>query len=115
MVWQIQIGNPVNKVLRFYYKGTYNPYNLTGKTLLYTFKLVSDNSRNDNNAIIKGSITDHTDADNGLSSLIIDDSETTKLKPGTYKVDFRIIGDGTKRNTLTKIVTAVLVVTEREE
>lgn len=115
MAWQLQIGNPVQKTLRFYYKGTNNPYNLTGKTLLYSFKLLSDNARNDNAAIIKGSITEHTDATAGLSLLDIDDTETTKLKPGLYKVDFRILGEGIKRNTWTKTVTAIQVVTEREE
>ena len=113
-MWKIQIGNPVSRTLRFYYKGSVAPYDLTGIIVLYTFKRPDDRARNDNQAVIKGTITEHSNSAAGLSLLEIADTVTTKLKPGMYKVDFRIIGENVKRNTFTKEIFAEQVVTERE-
>jgi len=87
----IQKGNPYVKILKVY-DASVSPrvvYDLTGKTIFFTVKYLNDNADNDDDALIKKDITDHTTPESGISSLELSAIETN-IPIGGYKYDMRI-------------------------
>lgn len=61
---------------------------LVGKTLYFTVKTdVDDDSADDSTALIKKTVTDHTDAAGGISGFLMTDADTY-IEPGKYHFDF---------------------------
>ena len=65
-------------------------YPLTGKTVFFTVKHLSDTGDDDTNAIITKDITVHTDAAGGITQLSLTATQTNQVT-GQYKYDFRVI------------------------
>lgn len=112
----IQRGNPYTAVLTFT-DNDGSAYDLTGKTVFFTIKLSSDVARNDDAALIKVDITEHTDATGGITTLSLTAAQTTLLdvkRAGYYKADFRIYQDGVVQTNTTTIYPEIdKIVTER--
>ena len=115
-MFTIQAGNPVSKPVTITYKRSGLPYDLTDKIILFTVKKLSDKTRNDDLAVIKGSILTHTDPELGKTLLEINEQDTN-IPAGLYKGDFRIYRDTphVKLNTRVFDVLVENVVTERTE
>jgi hypothetical protein len=86
-------------------------YDLTDKTLLFTLKSLADKSINDDNALIKKTITNHTYADAGLSLLLLTATDTN-IPCGRYRCDIRIVEMDS--NTETFYIDIVDIVTIRK-
>lgn len=107
----IQKGNPYAAVITITSNGV--AYNLTGKTVFFTMKKVNDKADNDDGALIKQSITVHTDAVGGITTLVLTDIQTN-IAVGEYKADFRIYSvAGVKLNTKTFPAVIEDIVTKR--
>jgi hypothetical protein len=106
-VINIQKGNAYSAELLFSDKRetVRVPYDLTGKTISFTVKNPSDNSNNDNKALIKKDWNSHTDASKGISRLDLKRQETN-IPTGNYLYDFKINGINTQAGDL--IVTSVI-------
>lgn len=89
----INIFQKNNKTLRFTYKrsdGT--PVNVSGYTLSFICKKLTDNSNNNDNAVIpkKTILLTGSNAENGIFSLSLSE-EDTNIEVGTYKAQFELI------------------------
>lgn len=106
-VINIQKGNAYSSELIFTDKRstTTVPYVLTGKTISFTVKAPSDNSNNDNKALIKKDWNSHTDAIKGISRLELTRQETN-IPAGNYVYDFKIDGINTQAGDV--VVTNVI-------
>jgi hypothetical protein len=63
---------------------------LTGTTLYFTVKpVVEDDSQDDSTAVIKKTVTSHSDPTNGLSGFTLTDVDTY-ITPGKYHFDFLV-------------------------
>jgi hypothetical protein len=109
----IQAGNPISKAITIKYKKTGLPYDLTDKIILYALKQISDKAKNDDNALLKGSITSHTNAAQGQTRLEISETETN-IAVGTYKFDIRLYRDNPRIKINTRQIPVIVeqVVTE---
>jgi hypothetical protein len=87
----IQKGNPYARVLQFNDTSVTPavPYDLTGKTIFFTVKKWDDVLTDDTAAVIQKTITVHTHADAGTSSLELTAIQTD-ISKGDYKYDFRL-------------------------
>jgi hypothetical protein len=75
------------------------PYNLTGKTVMLTVKTREDVADNDETALIRHQITEHTDAINGLTGFVPTEDEQ-QIPAGSYIADICVFdGDGLKLNS----------------
>lgn len=83
--------------LTFTYNDGVTPIDLTGVELKFSVKSKSDKLQNDNKALIEKTITAHTDAENGLSQLILSTTDTD-ISAGSYKWDIRMQITETDRN-----------------
>ncbi|MGB9697706.1 MAG: hypothetical protein ACPL2D_10560 [Ignavibacteria bacterium] len=85
---EITKGNPATIPIKIMYSdGT--PFDLTGKTIFFTVKKLGDNSENDDNAVIKKTITTHIDPVNGKSSISLSKTDTN-IDTIQYKWDIKI-------------------------
>jgi hypothetical protein len=89
---EVQKGNAYSRqiVVTKEINGVESAYDLTDKTLLFTLKSLSDKSLNDDNALIKKTIVDHTHADAGISLLLLSATDTN-IPVGRYRCDIRIV------------------------
>lgn len=67
--------------------------NITGYSILFTLKRECDLRKSDDEALIKKTITEHKDAVNGISELVLS-NEDTDISTGYYYWDLRLIKDG---------------------
>jgi hypothetical protein len=106
----IQKGNSYSTELQFTDESVTPavPYNLTGKTISFTVKIPSDNSGNDNKAVIKKDWNIHSNASGGISRLDLNKKECN-IPAGSYVGDFKINGV----NTETCDVIVIPIVTTR--
>lgn len=65
------------------------PYDLTGKTIMFTVKYQDDVLDNDTTAIIQKNITSHSDPTNGTTVITLTAVDTA-IAIGDYKYDIRI-------------------------
>jgi len=88
---EVQRGNAWSRAINVTQtiNGVTSAYDLTDKTLIFTLKKSSDLSLNDDQALIKKTITVHSHADAGISLLDLTAIETN-IAFGTYKCDIRI-------------------------
>ena len=64
------------------------PVDITGDTIFFTIKQYVDSDDSaDENALVKDTVTEHTDAQGGISEVHIPGSETTGIKTGMYMFD----------------------------
>ena len=75
-------------------------FNLTGYTAFFTIKNISDNSADDNNAILTKNWTTHSDPVNGQTLLTATSTEMS-IDEGTYKYDVQI------KSTVNAITTVI--------
>ena len=79
------------------------PVNITGYTILFTVKKQCDINKDDDFALIKKTITTHSDPTHGESTLILSSTDTD-IDEGNYYWDLRSIKDGvitqTQRDTI---------------
>ena len=70
-----------------------NPLDLTGYTIWLTMKSSTDDA--DDDAVVQVSVTEHTDAVNGQTSITIPASTTANIEPGKYMYDIQMVsGEG---------------------
>ena len=81
-------GNPYNATITVK-DADGEAYPLTGKTIFFTVKLLSDTADNDDAAVIRSDITEHTTPGGGVSALALT-AEQTLVDKGFYKWDLRI-------------------------
>jgi hypothetical protein len=109
----IQKGNPHDKTIKVTSKSTGAAYDLTGKTVFFTMKLLSDDTANDDAAFIKKTITSHTNPTGGITTLALTTTDTNQTV-GRYKCDIRIYSAGGVQLNSTKFFAAVEdIVTKR--
>jgi len=108
----IQKGNPYIATIVLTSNGL--PYDLTGRTVFFTVKLVNDFASNDTSAIITENITVHVPpASAGVTTLDLS-AVQTNVSAGAYKGDFRIyLGGVIQANTETFTVIVTDIVTKR--
>ncbi len=87
----IQRGNPYNATITVT-DSAGDAYDLTGKTVFFTVKKCDDDGTDDTNAVISKSITSHTNAVGGITTLALTAAQTLITK-GDYKWDLRIYDD----------------------
>lgn len=64
---------------------------LTGATVFFTMKSDEyDSDSDDSDAAVKKTITDHTDAAAGQTTIEIEPADTANLEPGKYFYDIRV-------------------------
>jgi len=81
-------GNATSRTITITASGS--PVDLTGKTVIFTVKKQADiNDANDDNAIIRKTITTHSNPSVGETLLELSAADTT-IPEGTYYADFRI-------------------------
>lgn len=108
----IQKGNIYSATLTLTVKATGLPYDLTGITVYFTAKKKNDNTDDDTLAVISVKITVHTDPTNGITTLVLDTTQTD-VALGCYKCDFRLYKAGVlQTNTTTFYCDVVDVVTK---
>lgn len=66
------------------------PFSLTGYTVMFTVKYLWDNTANDDNAVIKKDQSVHSDAEGGITSIVLGKTETD-VDVGEYKADIQIV------------------------
>lgn len=109
----IQRGCPYTRTITLTYKATGLPYDLTGKTVLFTARKLTDTALTDTDAVIKKSITSHTDPENGSTTLSLSVAETS-VPEDNYKYDFRVMsGETVVGNSLPDIAFVISIVTTR--
>lgn len=91
-----------------------NPYNLTGTTILFTIKKIDDNSLDDLSALVKKTITIHTDPGNGVTSVDLNENDTN-LEFGIYRWDVKIIDGSLDPNTDTGFIKIIQKTTYRTQ
>jgi hypothetical protein len=107
----IKKGIPYSAVLTMTSNGV--AYPLTGLTVFFTVKKTNDVTADDLGALITKNITVHTDAINGITTLILSEVQTN-IAVGDYKADFKIYsGAGINLNTTTFTVSVIDIVTKR--
>jgi hypothetical protein len=113
-IYEIQRGNPFNSdlIITNISAVPSAPYDLTGKTIFFTAKTLSDNGSDDTNALIKKTITSHSDPPNGKSSLALLAAETL-IPVDLYKCDIRIYASGICINSDIFYIKIVDIVTKR--
>jgi len=62
---------------------------ITGYTVFLTVKAVIDNDLTDNSAIIKKTVTSHTDPTNGVTVVSLTSTDTNQT-PGSYLYDIQL-------------------------
>lgn len=68
---------------------------LAGATIRFTVKSVEyDDSTTDSTAVIAKNVTSHTNAAAGLSSILINPTDTATLTPGKYRYDIKVAEAG---------------------
>lgn len=107
---EIQRKNPYSATIAFKKDGV--AFNLTGVTVIFAVKLLTDKADNDDAAIIKKTITSHSDPVNGITTLSLSADDTT-VDLGRYKADFRLCQSGVlQKNTETFYIEFVDIVTK---
>jgi len=105
----VKRGNPYSAILTFTNEdGT--AYDLTGKTVFFTVKKATDNTTNDDLALIKKDITSHTSASEGKTTLELTAKETN-IVVNNYKWDLRV----SEMNTDTGVFCILETTTKRTE
>lgn len=66
------------------------PINITGYTVFFTLKKKLDSDATDDEASIKVSVTSHTDAVNGETSVSLTNDQTSALEARRYYYDFQL-------------------------
>lgn len=113
-IMTIQRGNPYTSTITIT-NSSGTPYDLTGKTVLFTVKKVSDTSTDitDATALIKTTTTHVAPHTSGITTLSLSETETN-IPLGEYKADIRIYsGLGVKLNSETFTTRVVDIVTRR--
>ena len=92
-----------------------NPYDLTGKTVMFTVKNLYDNTDTDSLALIQKDVTVHDNPEQGKTSINLT-SEETDVHIGFYKWDIRVYeaSKGIQMNTTTGACEIKDVVTKRK-
>jgi len=85
---------------------------ITGYNILFTVKKQNDVDKSDDYAIIKKDIVSHTDAINGITTLVLG-SDDTDVNAGQYYYDLRLIKDGVISQTERGVVKIKEGITER--
>ena len=65
-------------------------YNLTGKTVWFTVKRKLDTDMTNSSALIAKTITSHTNAAGGVTTISLVGSDTQNLDVGTYLYDLQV-------------------------
>ena len=89
---QIKRGNPLTATCTLTYTFNDEAINLTGCTILFTVKQLTDNTLTDDTAVIKSELT-ISEAENGIAILSLTD-EDTAISEGLYKCDIRVYDEG---------------------
>ena len=65
------------------------PFDITGYTVFFTLK---DNNSDDDdtNALIEKEVTSHVDAELGETAIVLDNTDTDGIEPGTYFYDIQL-------------------------
>lgn len=115
MVWTVKTGEQFTKTMTF--SDDAWAIDLTWVTVLFVVKTMEyPESENDDgdDTIIKVDITDHTDAENGITTLELLSTDTDK-KPWTYYYEFKIVfSNGDIRCTPTEVFELVKSLNERD-
>jgi len=110
----IQKGNPYSATITIT-NSNGTPYDLTGKTVLFTVKKMNDTTVDitDATALIKTTATNVAPFTSGVTTLTILEA-STNIPVGEYKADIRIYsGLGVKLNSETFTVSVIDIVTRR--
>jgi len=92
----IKRGCPYTATVTLTYKATGLPINLTDCTVLFTGKILNDNTLIDDDAAIKSKLTISEEA-NGIATLALTEEDTT-VSQRLYKCDIRVYKDGELRH-----------------
>lgn len=90
------------------------PVNLTGLTVLFTVRSLTDKALDDTAALIKQAITDHYDPGNGRTYLNLS-AEQTAIPEGTYVGDIRAVGSELQQNTNPFLIEIEQIITTRQD
>jgi len=109
----IRRGNPYNAKLTFSNEDG-DAYNLTDKTVFFTVKKSTDNTTDDDLAVIEKDITTHTSASGGITALALTAAQTN-IVVGDYKWDVRVYSASPliQMNTESGICNIVEITTKR--
>lgn len=66
-------------------------YNLTGGTVFFTIKSITDNADNDDSALLKKEQATHTSAVLGQTEIILTPAEMGAIPANEYKGDFQFV------------------------
>ena len=88
------------------------PVNLTGLTVLFTVRSLTDKALTDDAALIKQAITDHYEPGNGRTYLSLSNTQTA-IPTGTYIGDIRAYGGEIQQNTDPFLVEIESIITTR--
>ena len=72
------------------------PIDLTGATVFFTVKQIPDDLADDELAIVKKDITDHTDPTHGKTAIVLGPEDTVTAEPGPYLYDIVLKDSGGK-------------------
>lgn len=109
----IQKGNIYSATLTLTVKATGLPYDLTGITVYFTAKKKNDNTDDDTLAVISEKITVHTDPTNGITTLVLDTTQTD-VALGCYKCDLRLHKAGVLQTNTTIFYADVVPIVTKE-
>ena len=106
-------GNPYNATITIVDEDSV-AYDITGMTVFFTVKKLTDNTSVDTAALITKDITTHSDAANGVTTLSLTAIQTN-IAVGDYKWDLRVyeLATLTQVNTASGTCTVTDVVTKR--
>jgi hypothetical protein len=110
----IQKGNPYSATITITNSDS-TPYDLTGKTVLFTVKKMNDTSTDitDSTALIKATAVHSIPLTSGITTISISEANTN-IPIGEYKADIRIYsGLGVKLNSESFSVAVVDIITRR--
>ena len=92
---QIKLKRNNDRALNITVKRENEAVDITGWTIKLTVKPTQNAT--DGAAIISKTVSSHTDAANGLTTISIDATDTAAVTPGNYYYDILIVDDASKR------------------
>ena len=104
-------GNPYNATITIVDEDSV-AYDITGMTVFFTVKKLTDNTSVDTAALITKDMTSHSDPEIGVTTLSLTAIQTN-IAVGDYKWDLRIYDSETQLNTALGTCTVTDVVTKR--
>lgn len=89
------------------------PFDLTGYTVFFTVKPQDDTATDDSSALIQKTVTSHVDPTNGLTNIVLSNTDT-RIAPDTYVYDIQAKdGSGNISSTASQAIEFVNDITKR--